>query len=180
MSTINFEAEPFTISKTTVVLLPKDASARLPSRGMVMIKGTINTQPFSAALEPDGRGSHWFELDKHLRQRAEAEAGDVVTLEIESTKEWTEPEVPEDIAKALSGDKNAQATWASVTPMARREWIRWIRATNNPDTRQKHIEVACSKLGKGMRRPCCFNARMCTVPEVSKSGMLLQPVAATA
>lgn len=168
---ITFETKPFEIEGWTVVLLPHDASAKLPSRGQVMVKGTLNGKDFQTALEPDGRGSHWFRLEDTTYK-----PGEPIELTIEPTKDWTEPDVPADIAKGLAANQKAQATWDSVTPMARREWIRWIRATNNPDTRKKHIGVAASKLSKGMRRPCCFNASMCTEPAVSKGGVLLEPV----
>jgi hypothetical protein len=169
---IDFQTTPFTLNNWTILLLPKDASAQLPSRGQVMVKGTMDGEDFTAVLEPDGRGSHWFRLEGGMPK---AKPGDTVELSIEPTKNWTEPDIPADIKKGIAADKDAQRTWDSVTPMARREWIRWIRATNNPETRQKHIEVARSKLSKGMRRPCCFNARMCTEPAVSKAGVLLEP-----
>src|SRR5947208_892881 len=38
----------------TFLILPKTASAKLPSRGMTAIEGTINGVPFQATLEPDG------------------------------------------------------------------------------------------------------------------------------
>jgi hypothetical protein len=63
--------------------------------------------------------------------------------------------------------------------MARWEWIRWIGATNNTETRQRRIEVALSKLSHGERRPCCFNRSMCCIPEVSQNGALLEPETAT-
>ena len=62
--------------------------------------------------------------------------------------------------------------WNSLTTKARWEWLRWIRSTKNLDTRQKRINVACDKLQKGDKRPCCFDASRCTIPEVSKSGVL--------
>jgi hypothetical protein len=39
-------------------VLPKNASAKLPSRGMTAIEGTLNGFPFQATLEPDGQKSH--------------------------------------------------------------------------------------------------------------------------
>jgi hypothetical protein len=53
--------------------------------------------------------------------------------------------------------------------MAHHEWIRWIRSTHNPETRAKRIVVSMSKLNKGMKRPCCFNTAICTIPEVSQN-----------
>jgi hypothetical protein len=153
----------------------------LPSRGMTMVKGTINSFPFQTALEPDGCGSHWFKLDKHILKALKAnsglpaQAGNTVSVVIEHIKEWPDPQIPTDLKKALSFTPKVHALWKDITPMARWDWIRWIRATKNPETRAKRIKVACSKLSKGTRRPCCFNRTMCTVPEVSKNGVLLAP-----
>ena len=108
MSTIHFEAKLFTIGSWTILRLPEDASAKLPSRGMTMVSGTINGVPFKALLEPDGRyapgkkPSHWFRPDKKLLDDANAAAGDTVQVSLEPTKEWIEPEVPEDLKKALA------------------------------------------------------------------------------
>lgn len=171
MSPIRFTATPFTIGSWTVARLPKDASAKLPSRGMSMVEGTINGSSFVVPLEPDGRGSHWFKVEKAMH----VSARDSVTLTMEPMKEWTEPKVPADIKSGLASVPQAQKLWKDITPMARWDWIRWIRSTNNPDTRKKRIMVAGSKLKSGMRRPCCFNRSMCTEPTVSKNGVLLEP-----
>lgn len=175
MTTIRCEATLFTIGSWTILRLPKCASAQLPSRGMIMVEGTINDVRFYAPLEPDGKGSHWFRVDNTLRDAAGAEAGDTVTLAFEPAQEWSRPEVPADLQKALADAPRAQALWMEITPNAQWDWIRWIRATNNPKTRQKRIEVACSKLTKGMRRPCCFNRNLCTEPYVSQNWLLREP-----
>ena len=86
----------------TFLILPKDASAKLPSRGMTAVEGTINGFPFQAALEPDGQKSHWLKVDRKLSEAAGADAGDVVTLEIAPAAEEPEPEVPADLRKALA------------------------------------------------------------------------------
>ena len=65
-----------------LLILPKNASAKLPSRGMTAIEGTINGFPFQATLEPDGQKSHWLKVDRKLSKAAGADAGDIVTLEI--------------------------------------------------------------------------------------------------
>ena len=75
----------------TFLILPKDASAKLPSRGMTAIEGTINGFPFQAELEPDGQKSHWLKVNRKLREAAGADAGDVVTLEIAPAAEEPEP-----------------------------------------------------------------------------------------
>lgn len=173
MSMINFEAEPFKIGPYTILVLPKSASAKLPSRGMVMVKGSINGVNFQTPIEPDGKGSHWLKIEPSM----DVNPGETVELTIEPTKEWPEPEIPADLQKALDTDQAAYELWQDVTPAARWDWLRWISSTGRAETRKHRIEVAFSKLKAGTRRPCCFNRTMCTVPEVSKSGVLLEPSA---
>jgi hypothetical protein len=181
MSAIHFEAKLFKINSWTILRLPENASAQLPTRSMLMVAGTINGVPFKTLLEPDGRyapgqqTSHWFKPDAELLHKIAAKAGDTVEVTLEPTKEWIEPEIPEDLQKALSTSPKAAALWKDITPSARWDWIRWIRAVKTPETRQKHIEVALDKLNKGMRRPCCFNRNMCSEPYVSHNWKLLEP-----
>ena len=185
MPAIDFEAKLLTINSWTILRLPESASAKLPSRGMTMVSGSINGAPFKALLEPDGRygageePSHWFRPDEKLLHDASAQAGDTVQVSLEPSKEWIEPEVPHDLQKALLASPKAEALWKDITPLARWDWIRWIRAVKTAETRQKHIEVALDKLNKGMRRPCCFNRNLCSEPYVSHNWVLLEPEQAT-
>lgn len=175
MPAINFKTGLFKIGQATILLLPEAASAKLPSRGMVLVEGLINGEHFHTALEPDGRGNHWLNMSDGLLKATHARAGDIVNVSIEPSKDWPEPDVPQDMQRALVADKAANAVWLDITPMARWDWIRWVRTTNNPDTRKKHVEVALSKMKHGIRRPCCFNRSMCTDFSVSKNGVLLEP-----
>ncbi|HEV7454501.1 MAG TPA: YdeI/OmpD-associated family protein [Candidatus Saccharimonadales bacterium] len=179
MSAIHFEAKLFKIGSWTILKLSQSASAKLPSRGQVMVKGTINGFRFQTALEPDGNGSHWLKVGKSMQKSAKAGAGDTVALAIEPTKQWPEPAIPADLQAALDDHPRIQTLWMDITPMARWEWIRWIGSTSKPETRQRRIEVAGSKLRAGTRRSCCFNRNMCCVPEVSKNGVLLEPARTT-
>src|SRR5690349_7539478 len=91
----------------TFLILPKNASAKLPSRGITPVEGTINTFPFRAVVEPDGQKSHWLKVDRKMQQGAGAEAGDVVRLEIVPATEEPEPKIPADLGKALAAAPKA-------------------------------------------------------------------------
>ena len=174
--TIRFDANLYTIDKRIILRLPEKASAKLPSRGQVAVLGTINGHGFQAVLEPDGYLGHWMRLDGKLQRAAALGAGDTVTLEIESLKDWPEPSVPQDLETALAAaPKKIQDLWKGITPMARWEWVRWVNATQNPDTRKRRVEVSISKMKSGKRRPCCFNLAACTDPNLSKNGRLVEP-----
>ncbi len=174
MPTIRFDTIPVKIGNWTIIKLPGAASAKLPSRWMTLVYGTINGFDSRIVLEPDGNGSHWFKVGSELREAACIVEGDSVPIAVIPSKDWPEPELSEDLKKALASDSQARALWDKITPMARWDWIRWIRSTNNRKTRSRRIKVALSKLNAGKRRPCCFNRNMCTVPQVSKNGLLIE------
>lgn len=179
MSTIRFETTLLKIGDWTILKLPESASAKLPSRGMALVEGTINGFRSKIVLEPDGKGSHWFRVDSGLCEAAGIDANYTVAVAVEPSKEWPEPEVPTDLNKALASDEQANALWVKITPMARWDWLRWIRATDNQETRSRRIKVALSKLKAGERRPCCFNRNLCTEPDVSKNGVLIEAMQTT-
>lgn len=148
-----------------IVVLPSEISQDLPSKGMVMASITIGELTFTAPLEPDGKFSHWFLLPDAVEDSAPLDVNFSVV------NDWPEPEVPEDIWEGLVAF-GLDGVWQTLTTKSKWSWIRWIRATNNPETRQKRIGVAADKLLKGNRRPCCFDQTRCTVPELAKGGVL--------
>ena len=142
----------------TFLILPKNASAKLPSRGMVSAEGTFNGAAFQAALEPDGQGGHWLKVDRKLREKAGVQAGDTVTLDMAPAAVEPEPKVPADLRQALAAAAPmAQKAWPDITPAARRDWIHWIASAKQAPTRARRIATACDMLAKGKRRPCCFD-----------------------
>jgi hypothetical protein len=139
------------------LVLPATASKQLPTRSMVTVEGTLAGQPFQATLEPDGQGSHWFKVEKKLREAAGVAAGDSVALQIAPVEKEPEPKVPADLKQALAGNAAAKAMWKEITTVARRDWIHWITSGKKAETRVNRIAVACDKLACGNRRACCFD-----------------------
>jgi len=162
-SKIRFKAKLFRPAESekagawTFLTLPKNASAKLPSRGTTAIEGTINGFPFQATLEPDGQKSHWLKVDRKVREAAGANAGDLVALEIAPVAKEPEPRVPADLRKALAAAPKARRLWSDITPIARKDWIHWITSAKQPETRARRIGNACSMLAAGKRRVCCFD-----------------------
>ena len=139
-----------------------------------MVEGTIDSFPFRAALEPDGKGSHSLRVNKTMRDGAGADAADTVTVEIARAGEEPEVRVPMDLRKALAAAPLAQAGWADITPMARRDWVFSITSAKQPETRTRRIEKACDMLASGKRRLCCFPGIKWMMKENAKScGMWL-------
>ena len=175
MTAIRFEARVRTLKGRAIVQLPEAASKRLPSRGQVAVQGTLNGLAFQKVLEPDGDSGHWLSVEGALQRAAHATGGKRVSVELKPAKEWPEPTVPADLRVALSNaPREIRELWEAITPMARWEWVRWVAATRNSDTRKRRVEVTISKMKSGKRRPCCFDLAACTDPDLAKNGRLME------
>ena len=166
--TIEFTAQVEQLGDRLILRFPDAASAALPSRGQVAARVGIDGKTRDAVIEPDGRRGHWLPADDDGFP-----GGTTVGVVVEPTKDWPEPDVPDDFATALRAAPDTAGLWNAITPMARWEWVRWINATANAQTRSRRIEVAIDKLRAGKRRPCCFDLSSCTDPELARSGKLI-------
>lgn len=174
--TVRCQAEVETIDGTWLVRLSEKASRQLPSRGQVAGRAAINGHAFATVIEPDGRRGHWIRMDRALLNEVGVGAGQTAQLTFEVSPEWPEPEIPDDLATALAEARESiRAIWQDITPMARWEWVRWVRATANSATRARRVDVSISKLDSGKRRPCCFDLSSCTDPQVARGGKLREP-----
>jgi hypothetical protein len=114
-----------------------------------------------------------MKVDDELLRTTGIRPGDVAALDLDLADHWPEPDVPEDLESAIAAaSPRIRELWNDITPMARWEWVRWVGATNNPDTRRRRVEVTISKMSGGKRRPCCFNLAGCTDPQLARSGKL--------
>ncbi len=172
--TIRFEATLRRVKGKAILQLPETASRKLPSRGQVAVHGTMRGHTFETVLEPTGEFGHWMRVEQELLRAVGANAGETVTVEVEPSEEWPEPDIPTDLKAALAkAPQKIRDLWTVITPMARWEWVRWVAATKNPETRKRRVEVSISKMKGGKRRPCCFNLAGCTDPDLAKNGKLI-------
>ncbi|MFI4884343.1 MAG: YdeI/OmpD-associated family protein [Steroidobacterales bacterium] len=74
----------------------------------------------------------------------------------QTTASGTVHRMPSDFRKAIESDAIVTGVWASITPLARNEWICWVTSAKKDETRNRRIEVGLDKMRKGMRRPCCW------------------------
>ena len=150
-------AKPGNDTSWAFLVLPGDASERLPRRGRTTVEGTINAHHFQATLEPDGQLSHWLRVSGEMLEAAGADVGDIVTLELASVKKEPEPDIPADFQEALAATPEARKVWNNTTTIARVDWIHWITSAKQLKTRAKRISDACDMLASGKKHACCFD-----------------------
>lgn len=137
-------------------LLPLPVELRRNVSNGALVEGTLNGFPFRSPVEVGEEDIPCLRISKALLSAFKAKPGDTLTGEITRVGDEPEVRVPADLVKALDSTPKAAALWPKITPMARREWVRWIASAKQQETRERRIEVGMDKLTKGMRRPCCF------------------------
>jgi hypothetical protein len=137
----------------TLLDVPKAAGAKL--RGMTRVEGIINDHPFRAPLEPNASGGYSVRVNQAMLRGANADVGDTVQLAVLGPE--PEPTAPADLRTAFKAAHDAATLWKELTADLRRDWVRWIEATENPDTRARRVRRTIEQLSEGKRRPCCVN-----------------------
>ena len=134
-----------------VLAFPPNVSKKLD--GMTTLEGTINDHPFRAAFEKKPSGSCFLRVNAAMLKGARARIGDSVDLAVLGP----EPKLtlPADLRAALTGE--AKALWKELTPLGRRDWVRWVESAKTPETRARRITRTVEQLSEGKRRPCCVN-----------------------
>ncbi len=61
-----------------------------------------------------------------------------------------------DIKAVLKKNKDVAATWETLTPLAKNEWICWVTIVKKKETREEHLVRLCEDIRRGKRRPCCW------------------------
>ena len=61
--------------------------------------------------------------------------------------------VPFDLYKALGVAPRAKAHWGELPPEGRRDFILWIEAAKERETRRRRIQDSCEMLASGKRSP---------------------------
>ncbi|WP_431710058.1 YdeI/OmpD-associated family protein [Glutamicibacter uratoxydans] len=162
------------IGECLILEFDEPSSQQLPSRGQVAVELLSETEPRPViVIEPDGRRGHWLPLTDQASSLGVTGAAQHLEFRARTAANWPETSVPDDLHQALAAASDLTQTWESLTPMARWEWVRWVKSTKNAATRARRVEVSISKLRAGKRRPCCFDLSSCTVPELAKSGKLI-------
>ena len=134
-----------------VVVLPFDPKEAF-GRARAPVHGTVNGAPFRSTVAVYG-GMAYLGLPLTLRRAARADVGARVHVTIERDDEPREVEVPDDLAHALSHDREAAASFSSLSYTHRKEYVRWITGAKREETRRRRVDRALDLLRDGVQTP---------------------------
>ncbi len=131
---------------------PVSASRKLPSRGRVAVRGTLNGFPLSLSAFPTGDGTHQIAVNKALQAGARAAPGDRVHVVLEVEPGPRRVSVPPDLKRALTTAAKARENFERLPYGNRKAYVDWITEAKRVETRQRRIRQALERLSKGKGR----------------------------
>jgi hypothetical protein len=135
------------------VVVPFDVDAVFGTRRQLRVKGTIDGQPFKSSVAPMGGGHHVLGLHKATREAVRKSYGDSVELVIEPDVEERSVVVPDDFQRELAANQKASETFAAFAYTHRKEYVQWIESAKRPETRERRIAEAISRIAKATTLP---------------------------
>ncbi|MGB4762292.1 MAG: YdeI/OmpD-associated family protein [Candidatus Saccharimonas sp.] len=148
--------------------IPDDTAAKIDT--LEKLEGRINSQSFRAPILRDSEGS-WLRVNAAMLRGSLADYGDDVHVAVLGPE--PDPVPQPDFRAELTLSPEATTSWESLTILGKRDWIRWIDDTNNPETRARRIARAIEQLSDGKRRACCVNVNgfmECRIKEDEQEG----------
>lgn len=130
--------------------MPFDVQEAFGSRARVAVSGSVNGIAIRSSLMPQGDGTHILVVNKSVRARAKAEAGDTVRVALERDTAPRTVGVPPDLASALLDGRVAPA-FDAMSYSHQKEYVDWIESAKRADTRVRRIELAVTMIGDGRR-----------------------------
>lgn len=153
----------------TSLEIPANISTKLSD--MPKVEGMINGHPFRAAISLGDRGV-FLRVNSAMLRGAGVVVGDKAELAILGPE--PDPVPPSDLQSEFDMSPEAVENWNTLTTLGKRDWLRWINDTKNPETRARRIARTIEQLSEGKRRACCINVNgfmMCRIEEDSKENI---------
>jgi len=112
----------------------------------IPVVAIVNGRSARATLVPSGGGRYRLQINTVLRKAAQADAGDVVSVELRVDRASRSIPVPFDLRAGLKDHPKAWKAFLALAPGNRRHFIQWFDCAKAPETRRRRLERAIDVL----------------------------------
>jgi hypothetical protein len=124
--------------------------AAKPSTGKeskyIPVVATVGGKSTRTTIVPAGGGRHRMQINTAQRKAAKVDWGDAVTVELRIDLASRAVPVPADLRAALAQHPKARRGFDEMPAGHRRQFLLWLGASKNPETRRKHLDRAIDHL----------------------------------
>lgn len=136
---MKFKAEIFTGGGNTAGFwVPDEVVASFNKGKRVPVIVTINGYSYRNTIATyEGKSAIGVSMEN--REKANVKVGDVVEIDLQYDDQPRTVEVPEDLQQELDKDSKAKEIFENLSYSHRKEYVRWIGDTKNPETRARRV-----------------------------------------
>jgi hypothetical protein len=139
-----FRARVGKIDINPYVQVPDDVLQKLQreagkEKGPIPVQGTLQGQPFLANVVRY-RGMWRLYLNLAMRQAANVDVGDQVTVRVDFDNAPRTVPAPREFKLALSKNKRAQEVFEKLAPSRQKEILHYLNSLKRPETLARNIE----------------------------------------
>ena len=124
--------------------VPLDVRA-LFGRARPPVSVTINSHTYRTTVAVYG-GRYYLPLNRMNREAAGVGAGDVIEVGLAADDEDRTLEIPDALATALRGSREARVAFERLSYTHRREHIEYITEAKRPETQRRRVERTVERL----------------------------------
>jgi uncharacterized protein YdeI (YjbR/CyaY-like superfamily) len=128
---------------TTFVFVPEAVMVAFAPRRRVPVKATVNRYAYRTTIVDMGKGP-CFAVNKTVREATGIARDDRIDVTVELDVEARTVDVPDYLAKALG--KRLRATFDAMAYSHRKEYVDWIAAAKQDETRARRVGKVIEKL----------------------------------
>ncbi|GLY78694.1 YdeI/OmpD-associated family protein [Actinoallomurus iriomotensis] len=132
----------------TGINVPAEVMEALGGGKRPPVKVTIKGHTYSSTVGTM-RGVAKIPLSAENREAAGVNAGDEVDVDVEPDDSPREVAVPDDLAKALHGDAEAERCFEGLSPSRKKAYVTWIEQAKKAETRERRVAQAVTELSEG-------------------------------
>lgn len=110
------------------------------------VVATVNGHSARTTLVPAGGGRYRLQLNTALRMAAQADVGDVVSVELRIDRASRALPLPADLVAGLKRHPKAWKAFQTLAPGHRRQFIQWFDSAQSAAARDRRLERAIDHL----------------------------------
>lgn len=131
--------------EATGITIPFDVEQVFGAK-RVPVRGTINGRAEFRSTLSKMHGRYLMPVNRELRESADVQAGETITVEIERDTAPRIVEPPADLAQALSENSEAKAVWDNLSYTHKKEFAAAIEDAKKPETRVRRVQKTIQEL----------------------------------
>ncbi len=133
------------------VLTDEQVAALGGGRKSFPVRVTVNGTALSLRLARMG-GENMIGLSKAVRAQARADIGGTYDIEVALDEGERQVDVPDELTKALDGDRAAREAFEKLSFSHRKEFARWVSEAKTAPTRERRVASTLEMLHEGRKR----------------------------